>query len=323
MSDYYLNRFDVRLDPNQEVIPLIGSKEGIANIAFAFIDPGAVALVPDPGYPTYRLGTLLAGGSTFTLPLLAENSYLPELEAIPIELAEQAKVLWLNYPNNPTGAVADGDFLSRAIKFAKRHDILICHDNPYCDITFDGYRAPSILQFPGAKDVAVEFNSLSKTYNMAGWRVGMAVGNAVAVEALARTKTNIDSGIFRPLQDAAAAALSRDQSWLQARNDVYRERRDLIVQTLTEVGIGSSNPKASLYVWARVPGDYTSVGFTTRLLEQVGISIAAGSLFGAHGEGYTRISMGQDSARIHEAMERLKRGRFWARDETKPEGSHV
>jgi LL-diaminopimelate aminotransferase len=289
------------------VAPLIGSKEGIANVALAFVDPGQVVLVPDPGYPTYSLGTILAGGEPVRMPLLEENSFLPDLEAIPQEIAQSAKIMWLNYPNNPTGAVAPLEFFERVVAFARRHDLLICHDNPYCDVVFDGYVAPSILQVPGAMDVALEFNSLSKTYNMAGWRVGMAVGSAVAVEALARTKTNIDSGIFLPIQDAAVAALTEDQSWLAERNGVYHERRDLILGTLRELGIQANRTRASLYIWARVPSDYTSAEFTARLLVDAGVSITPGSAFGPHGEGFMRISLGMGTDRIGEAMERLRR----------------
>lgn len=307
---YYKNRFGVTLDPEKEVTPLIGSKEGIANVALAFVDPGETVLVPDPGYPTYALGTLLAGGATVSMPLLAESGYLPDLDAIPPAVAQSAKIMWLNYPNNPTGAVASLEFFERAVAFARRYDVLICHDNPYCDIVFDGYTAPSLLQVPGAMELALEFNSLSKTYNMAGWRVGMAVGNATAVEALARTKTNIDSGIFRPIQDAAGVALTGDQSWLAGRNEIYRERRDLILATLEEIGIQADKAIASLYIWAQVPQGYSSAEFARTLLEDAGISIAAGSAFGAHGEGYVRISLGMSTERIREAMERLRRLEF-------------
>ena len=307
MAAYYEQRFGVQLNPDTEVAPLIGSKEGIANVALAFVDPGQVVLVPDPGYPTYSLGTILAGGEPVRMPLLEQNGFLPDLEAIPEDVAQSAKIVWLNYPNNPTGAVASLEFFERAVAFAHRHDLLICHDNPYCDIVFDGYAAPSILQVPGAMAVALEFNSLSKTYNMAGWRVGMAVGSAVAVEALARTKTNIDSGIFLPIQDAAAVALTGTQAWLAERNDIYLQRRNLILDTLRDLGIPASESKASLYIWARVPEEYSSAEFATRLLEDAGVSVAPGSAFGPHGEGYIRISLGMATERIREAMLRLRR----------------
>lgn len=306
MTTYYERRFGVRLDPNREVVPLIGSKEGIANVALAFVDPGDVVLVPDPGYPTYSAGTLLAGGVPYPVPLLAENSFLMDLDSIPSEVARSAKILWLGYPNNPTGAVTSLEFFERVVAFARRYDLLVCHDNPYCDITFDGYRAPSFLQVPGAMEVGIEFNSLSKTYNMAGWRVGMAVGNATAVEALARTKTNIDSGIFRPIQDAAVLALTGDQSWLEQRNAIYAERRDLILAALAEVGLQANKPVASLYVWAEIPPGYTSAEFASLLLEEASISVTPGTAFGSNGEGYLRISLGMNTARVREAMDRLR-----------------
>ena len=310
MATYYQTRFGVELDPDSQVAPLIGSKEGIANVALAFVDPGQVVLVPDPGYPTYSLGTILAGGKPFRVPLLKENGFLPDLEAIPQEIARSAKILWLNYPNNPTGAVANLEFFERAVGFARQNDLLVCHDNPYCDVVFDRYSAPSILQVPGAMDVALEFNSLSKTYNMAGWRVGMAVGSPVAVEALARTKTNIDSGIFLPVQDAAVVALTGDQSWLEERNNIYSERRDLILNTLHELGIQASKSMASLYIWAHVPAGYASAEFASRLLQEGNVSITPGSAFGDHGEGYVRISLGMATDRIREAMQRLRRLEF-------------
>jgi len=307
MADYYKNRFGIELHPDAQVCPLIGSKEGIANVALAFVDPGSVVLVPDPGYPTYTLGTLLAGGTTRRFPLLAENDFLPDLEAIPEDVARSARILWLNYPNNPTGAVATMAFFEEAVAFAKQYDLLICHDNPYCDVTFGDYVAPSLLEVPGAMDVALEFNSLSKAYNMAGWRVGMAVGNPVAVEALARTKTNIDSGIFRAIQDAAILALTGDQTWLKDRNEIYRERRDLIWETLDRVGMPARKSVASLYLWAKAPAGYTSQEFVTRLLEEAGVSITPGTFFGEHGKGYLRISLGMSTERIQEALERLEK----------------
>jgi LL-diaminopimelate aminotransferase len=307
ITAYYEQRFGVTLDPDKEVVTLIGSKEGIANIALAFVDPGDVVLVPDPGYPTYSLGTRLAGGTPVELPLLEDQGYLPDLDAIPRDVLTAARILWLNYPNNPTGAVATLEFFERVVRFARQHDILVCHDNPYCDVTFDGYVAPSLLQVARASDMVLEFNSLSKTYNMAGWRVGMAVGSALAVEALARTKTNIDSGIFRPIQDAAVRALTGDQSWIVERNDVYRQRRDLILSALDAVGIRADRPSASLYIWARTPPGYTSVEFSAWLLEETGVSITPGDVYGPHGAGYLRISLGMSTERIREAMDRLER----------------
>ncbi len=306
IAAYYQRRFGVTLDPEREIVTLIGSKEGIANIALSFVDPGDVVLVPDPGYPTYSLGTMLAGGTPVGLPLLPENDYLPDLDAVPRDVLAAARILWLNYPNNPTGAVAPLEFFERVVDVAKRHDLLVCHDNPYCDVTFDGYVAPSLLEVPGALDVALEFNSLSKTYNMAGWRLGMAVGSSVAVEALARTKTNIDSGIFRPIQDAGVRALTGDQTWIKGRNEIYRERRDLILATLDAIGIQASRPVASLYIWASTPPGYTSVEYATWLLEDVGISVTPGDIYGPHGAGFLRISLGMSTERIQEAMDRLR-----------------
>ena len=312
IATYYQRRFDVTLDPGKEIVSLIGSKEGIANVALAFIDPGHYALVPDPGYPTYTMGTLLAGGQVHRVPLLAENGFLPDLEAIPTEIARKARILWLNYPNNPTGATAPLSFFEQAVDFAQRYDLLICHDNPYCDVTFEGYVAPSLLQVPGAREVSLEFNSLSKTYNMAGWRVGMAVGSAKAVEALGRTKTNIDSGIFRPIQDAAVAALAGDQSWLAERNEIYCRRRDLVLEALHALGVQADRPRASLYVWAATPPGIGSEALANRLLEEAGVSVAPGTVFGPRGEGWFRISLGQDTDRIREAMGRLRQMDLWA-----------
>lgn len=266
--------------------------------------------MPDPGYPTYSLGTLLAGGVPVSVPLLEENAFLPDLDAIAPDVVRSAKILWLNYPNNPIGATAPLEFFEKAIDFARRYGLLICHDNPYCDLTYDGYVAPSLLQLPGAKEVALEFNSLSKTYNMAGWRVGMAVGCPVAVEALGRTKTNIDSGIFRAIQDASILALTGDQTWLQDRNEIYRERRDIILTGLQEVGIRAERPVAAMYVWPRTPQGYSSEEFANLLLNEAGVSITPGSVFGDHGEGYVRLSLGMSTERIREAMGRLKKLAF-------------
>ncbi len=307
---YYERRFGVKLDPGKQIVALIGSKEGIANAALAFVDPGQAVLVPDPGYPTYTMGTLLAGGVPVVIPLHAHDEFLPDLDAIPAGVARSASIMWLNYPNNPTGATAPLEFFERAVAFARRYDLLICHDNPYCDVTFDGYRAPSLLQVPGAMDVTLEFNSLSKTYNMAGWRVGMAVGNAAAVDALAKTKTNIDSGIFRPIQDASVLVLTGDQAWLDERNLIYRERRDIILAALHEMGILAGRPIASLYIWAKTPAGLTSGQYTARLLDEAGISITPGTIFGDQGEGYVRISLGMSTDRIREAMRRWKQVAF-------------
>lgn len=307
MATYYERRFGVSLDPDAQVLPLIGSKEGIFNLALAYVEPGDVVLVPDPGYPTYSSGTRIAGGEIVTMPLLAENDFLPDLDQIPGDVARRAKLLWFNYPNNPTAGLATPEFFEKAVAFARDHDILLCHDAPYVDVTFDGYQAPSLLQTPGADQVAIEFNSLSKTYNMAGWRVGIAAGNAQAINALGKLKSNIDSGLFLAVQAAAEAALTGDQDWLVERNAIYRERRDIILQSLTAAGLQARTPQATLYVWAQVPEGYTSVGFADKLLEGQAVSVAPGIAFGTHGEGYVRISMGRATDKLREAMKRLER----------------
>jgi len=305
VAGYYRRRFGVELNPDTEVLSLIGSKEGIANINLAFVDPGDIVIVPDPGYPTYSLGAMLAGGQAYYMPLLAEKGYQADLSAIPAEIAEKAKTLWISYPNNPTGAVADLDFFAECVSFCRRFGILLCHDNPYCDVTFDGYVAPSILQIPGAKDVAIEFNSLSKTYNMAGWRIGMAVGNAEAIDALARVKTNIDSGIFMPVQMAATFALNGDQSWLPERNEIYRRRRDVVMEFLPKAGMSAEKPKGGLYVWAHVPQGYTCASYAERVLEEAGVWLTPGTAYGGQGEGYVRISLTLPEKRLREAGERI------------------
>ena len=302
---YYRNRFGVEIDPDTEVRPLIGSKEGLANMALAFVDPGDLALATDPGYPTYRMGALMAGGSHYSVPLLEENDYLVDFSDIPADVAAKATILWLDYPNNPTGAIAPKEFLQRAIDFAREYDILICYDNPYCDLTFDGYVAPSILELPRSKEVAVEFNSLSKTYNMAGWRVGMVVGNAEAIRALTTVKTNIDSGIFRPIQDAAAAALVGDQSWIVERNSIYQRRRDAVLVWLPRVGMSARTPKGALYVWAKVPEGADCDDFATEMLERAGVWMTPGTAFGRYGDGYMRLSVCVPEERLREAGERL------------------
>ncbi len=307
ITTYYKNRFGVELDPNTEVRPLIGSKEGLANMAFAFVDPGDIVLVSDPGYPTYSMGALMAGGDSYSLPLKEENDFLPDLSAVPADVAARAKLLWLGYPNNPTGALAPMSFLKEAVDFAAEYDILICYDNPYCDVTYDGYVAPSILEVPGAMDVAVEFNSLSKTYNMAGWRVGMIVGNAEAVKALTTLKTNIDSGIFRPIQDAATVALTSDQSWIVDRNAIYARRRDIIMDWLPNIGCSAIKPKGALYVWAKIPEGESSAAFGERILNECGVWLTPGTAFGPNGEGFMRISMCVPEERLQEAGERLLR----------------
>lgn len=308
VATYYERRFGVRLDPGREVLSLIGSKEGIVNMAMAFVDPGDLVLVPNPGYPAYAMGTCMVGGEVYELPLLPERGFLPDLAGIPASVAERAKLLWLNYPNNPTTATAPMSFLKEAVDFAQRHNILLCYDNPYYELVYDGHQEHSVLEVPGAMDVALEFNSLSKTYNMAGWRIGMAVGRGDAIAALAQVKSNIDSGVFQPIQDAAIAALTGDQEWLKERNAIYRKRRDMLLETLPRFGMEGYRSSASLYVWAKIPPDQpSSEEFASQLLEQAGVSIAPGSFFGSQGEGYVRISLGTPTDRLAEALERMEK----------------
>lgn len=307
IAAYYQRRFGVDLDVATETLPLLGSKEGLANIALAWLDPGDLALVPDPGYPTYQMGAKMAGADVYFTPLERRLGWLPDLEAIPAEVAQRARLLWISYPNNPTGAVAPFSFYKEAVAFCRRHDILLCSDLPYADVTFDGYEAPSVLAVPGAKDVTLEFNSLSKSHHMAGWRVGMAVGNAVAVKALLQVKSNIDSGIFRPVQDAATVALNCDDSWMVARNAEYKQRRDLILETIRSIGMTAETPKASLYVWALPPQGYGSIEFADKVLLETGVSFTPGDAYGPSGTGYIRISMGAEMKKIEEAMARLRK----------------
>jgi LL-diaminopimelate aminotransferase len=305
VAGYYRRRFGVQLDSDTQVLPLIGSKEGIAHMALACLDPGDLALVPDPAYAPYAMGAALAGAEAYAFPLPADRGFLPDLRAIPLDVADRASVMWLNFPNNPTGATADLSFLGDAVAFARDHDLLLCHDAPYCDITYGGYVAPSVLQVPGAHDVAIEFNSLSKMVNMAGWRIGMAVGNPEAVAALGQVKSNIDSGIFRPLQEAAAEALSLDPGWIAARNAIYEERFGIVLDATERVGMWSRRPQATLYVWAPVPPGWSSEEFGLALLDQSGVAVAPGSFFGSGGEGYVRISVTAPTDRLREAMDRL------------------
>ncbi len=307
VAAYYARRFGVTLDPEREVLALIGSKEGIYHVATAFIDPGTVALVPDPGYPAYSNPVLLAGGEVFPLPLTRERDFLPDLDAIPAAVLTKARVLWLNYPNNPTTALADKGFLERTVAFARRHELLLAYDNPYCELVWDGSRAPSILEIPGAREVAVEFNSLSKTANMAGWRIGMAVGNAQAIEALARVKSNGDTGVFKAIQLAAARALDLPEAWFTARNAIYAQRRACITSALDRMRLWYAPSAATMYVWFEVPMGWDSLTFTQALLEDAGVSLSPGTAFGAQGEGYARISLVQPEARLTEAMERMER----------------
>lgn len=305
IAEWYEKRFGVALDPEREVQPLIGSKEGIGHIALCFIDPGDVALVPDPGYPVYSIGTMFAGGESYFMPLTAENDFLPDLNSIPPRVANQAKVLWLNYPNNPTGAVAGLDFFEKAVNFARKHDLAICHDAPYTEVTFDGYRPLSLLEAPGAREVGVEFHSFSKSYNMTGWRIGMAVGNAQMIDALMRVKSNLDSGIPQAIQYAAIEALRGSQDCIGEHNAIYQRRRDRLLEVLEKIGLRAKRPLASLYIWAKIPEGYTSVEFTTRLLDEVGVAVTPGTGYGRYGEGYIRLSLTIPNDQLEKGLARL------------------
>ena len=306
IAQWYERRFSVQVDPDKEVLPLIGSKEGIGHIAFCFIDPGDVALVPDPGYPVYSVGTLLAGGQPYFLPLTEENDFLPELESVPDDVARRAKLLWLNYPNNPTGAVADLEFFERAVAFARRHGLAVLHDGPYSEVAFDGYRPVSFLQADGAKEVGVEFHSLSKSYNMTGWRIAMAVGNAEIINALMRLKSNLDSGIPQAIQRMAIEALDGPQDCIAEHNRIYERRRDRLVAALSKLGLRLRPPKASLYLWARVPEGATSVQFASRLLDEAGVVVTPGIGYGPTGEGYIRLSLTIPDGRLEEGVRRME-----------------
>jgi len=305
IAGWYEKRFGVSLDADKEVLPLIGSKEGIAHIAFCFIDPGDTALVPDPGYPVYSVSTMLAGGRPYYMPLKEERDFLPDLDGIPAHILKGARLLWINYPNNPTSAVADLDFFNKVVKFARQHDLVVCHDGPYSEVAFDGYQPVSFMQAEGAREVGVEFHSLSKTYNMTGWRIGMVVGNATMVDALRRLKSNMDSGIPLAIQYAAIEALTASQDCIQEHNAIYQRRRDLVIEMLNNIGLEARVPKASLYVWAKVPEGYTSMDFAADLLEQVGVAVTPGVGYGKNGEGYVRLSLTIPDATLVKGLSRL------------------
>nr|HDN01220.1 LL-diaminopimelate aminotransferase [Deltaproteobacteria bacterium] len=305
-AEWYKKRFDLSFDPASEVVVLIGSKEGIAHFPIAFVDPGDVVLVTTPGYPVYNIGTLFSGGETYYLPLIAENDFLPDLDSIPADILKRAKILWINYPNNPTAAVAPPEFFARVVDFAKENNIIVCHDNAYSEMTYDEYIAPSFLETPGAKEVGLEFHSLSKTYNMTGWRIGFAVGNPELIGSLAQVKSNIDSGQFEAVQEAGIAALESDQSCIRKMQEIYRERRDILVSGLRDLGLDTPFPKATFYVWTPVPKGYTSKDFSSLLLEKTGIVCTPGNGFGQSGEGYVRMALTVSKERLAEAVERFR-----------------
>ncbi|NLU49861.1 MAG: LL-diaminopimelate aminotransferase [Syntrophomonadaceae bacterium] len=305
VAGWFARRFGVQLDPRTEIVSLLGSKEGIAHIAFCFLDPGDVSLVPDPGYPVYSIGAILAGGEPYQMPLLESNGFLPRLEDIPEEKARRAKLLFLNYPNNPTGATADRDFFRKVIEFARQYDILVCHDHAYSEIAFDGIRPFSFLELEGAREVGIEFHSLSKTFNMTGWRIGWACGSPQAIEILARFKSNVDSGVFQAVQEAAIAALEGPQDCVEEMRQVYQERRDAVVQGLNRMGWNIKPPQGSIYVWAPVPKGYDSTSFAEMVLEKAGVVITPGIGYGSYGEGYFRIALTVEVDRIEEALQRM------------------
>ncbi|MCT7959997.1 pyridoxal phosphate-dependent aminotransferase [Laspinema sp. D1] len=300
-------RFGVKgLDPDLEIVSSIGSKEAIHNTFLAFVEPGDYTLIPDPGYPVYRSSTLFAGGEPYTMPLTPEREFLPDLEAIPEEVARQTKLLWINYPSNPTGAIASLEFFEKLVAFCRKHDILLCHDHAYAEMAYDGYKPPSVLEVPGAKDVTLEFHSLSKAYNMTGWRIGFAVGNAKGIQGLRQVKSNVDSGVFKAIQRAAIAGFSTTEEELQSVISVYQNRRDILIQGLQSLGWPISPPKATLYVWTPVPPGYSSAEFVTLLLEKCGIIVPPGNGYGAAGEGFFRIALTLTEERIIEGIHRMK-----------------
>lgn len=307
IAKWMKKRFGVDMNPDGEIHPLIGSKEGIAHMPLAFVNPGDAVLVPDPCYPPYKSGTLFAGGEVILMPLKAERHFLPDLKAINHHILPKVKMMFLNYPNNPTGAVCDKKFLKDAVEFARKHDIIICSDTAYSEVAFDGYRASSIFEIDGAKDVAIEFHSLSKTFNMTGWRLGFACGNKDLVDGLAKVKSNIDSGVFFAIQWAGVAALEHYDKFMPGLLKIYQERRDVLVDGLNSLGWNVEKPKATFYVWIKVPPRYTSATFAKELLEKADIIATPGNGFGENGEGYVRMAITVDKKRIKEAVERIKK----------------
>jgi len=304
---FYQKRFGVSLDPKKEVLALIGSKEGLAHLIWAFVDPGDVVLVPDPAYPVYKTHTILAGGTPHIMPLTRENNFLPDFTAIPEDVARRAKLMFLNYPNNPTAATADLAFFEEAVAYCRKYDICLVSDNAYSEMTYDGYVAPSILQVPGAKDVAIEFFSLSKPFNMTGWRIAFAAGNPEAVAALGIVKTNTDSGQFTAVQMAGMEALLHTpQSFIDEMNAMYARRRDIAVEGLRALGFDVRKPKGTFYLWVPVPQGQTSAGFTETLLEKAGVVVAPGTGYGDYGEGYIRLALTVEEPRLKEAIDRIR-----------------
>ena len=307
IQGWYKRRFDVSLNPDTEILPLIGSKEGIAHFPLAFLNPGDISLVPDPCYPPYKGGTILAGGAPYIMPLLEQNNFLPDLKKIPLSARKKAKMIFVNYPNNPTNACASDDFYRQLIEFAVKNKIIIISDLAYSEMAYDGYKASSLLEFPGAREVVIEFHSLSKTYNMTGWRIGWASGNAQLISALAKVKSNIDSGIFSAIQLAGVAAIEGPVDYLKSMCGLYQERRDILVNGLCALGWNVIKPKATFYVWIKIPTKSDSISFAAKLLKEANIVATPGVGFGKYGEGYIRMALTVSKERINEALERIKR----------------
>lgn len=307
IAAWYAQRFRVKLDPDSEILPLIGSKEGLAHLPLALINPGELTLVPDPCYPPYKGGTILAGGKPYLMPLLEANTFLPDFKKVPRTIAKSARLLYLNYPNNPTAATAEPDFYRQALEFARRNKIVLVSDLAYSEIAYDGYRPGSLLELEGAKDVSVEFHSLSKTFNLTGWRIGFACGNAAVIAVLARVKSNIDSGIFNAIQKAGTIALTAKNGHLEQMNTLYRQRRDVLVDGLNSLGWPVAKPRATFYLWSRAPKGYTSIELSQKLLTAADIVVTPGNGFGRFGEGYIRMALTVSEERLNEAVERIRR----------------
>ncbi len=306
VSQWYRKRFGVELDPEKEILTLIGSKEGIAHISLALINPEDIALVPDPAYPVYEAGVIFAGGKPYPLPLQEENHFLPSLEKIDKKVAQRAKVLFINYPNNPTGVVASRDFFRTVVDFAKEFNIVLCHDLAYSEISFDGYSPPSIMEIEGAKEVAIEFHSLSKTFNMTGWRIGFVVGNRAIIETLHEVKTNIDSGVFQAVQEAGIEALRMNEHTVEKTREIYQRRRDILAEGLARINWQIQLPKATFYLWLKIPSSSSSLEFTEFLMQRCGVVVTPGIGFGSCGEGYIRIALTVSEERLEEAVKRIR-----------------
>jgi len=306
VADYYMQRFNVSIDPQTEVIPLFGAKEGIANIAYVYIDNGDYVLIPDPSYPVYAIGTMFAGGFIYTMPMEEKNDYIIDLGRIDVKIAKKAKIMHINYPNNPTSAICGLDFFNNVVEFAEKNNIIVCHDNAYADTYFGETKPPSFLNVEGSKEVGIEFYSLSKTFNMTGWRIGCAVGNKDIIASLGKYKTNVDSGVFNAIQYAAITALKDYEKYSSNNNLIYKERREITTSVLDDIGIDYYRSNATIYIWAKVPSGHTSKSFTQFVLDKADVVVTPGSAYGKQGEGYFRISLTIEDSRLKEALERIK-----------------